>query len=122
MVDAIEKKLGDNMWLGGQAPGAADREEFEKLGKVPNANSHPNTFAWYCLVSKFTDAAKAGWTGGAAAGKADAGQEAKGGKAAKGKGKGKGKKEEPKKKVEEELDEDDLFGDDDEEDVSYQLP
>ena len=113
MVDAIEKKLGDNMWLGGQAPGAADREEFEKLGKVPNANSHPNTFAWYCLVSKFTDAAKAGWTGGAAAGgKADAGA----GKGKKDKGGKKGKKEEQKKK-EEEVDEDDLFGDDDEEEA-----
>ena len=46
MVDAIEKKLGDNMWLGGQAPGSADREEFEKLSKIPNANSHPNTFVF----------------------------------------------------------------------------
>lgn len=116
MVDAIEKRLGDNMWLGGQAPGSADREEFEKLGKVPNANSHPNTFAWYCLVSKFTDAAKAGWTGGAAAGKADAGAAA-GGKGKKDKGGKKGKKEEPKKKVEEEVDEDDLFGSDDGEDA-----
>ena len=114
MVDAIEKRLGDSMWLGGQAPGAADREEFEKLGKVPNANSHPNTFAWYCLVSKFTDAAKAGWTGGAA-GKADAGAAA-GGKGKKDKGGKKGKKEEPKKK-EEEVDEDDLFGSDDDEDA-----
>ena len=126
MVDAIEKKLGDNQWLGGQGPNAADRDDFEKLGKTPNPNSHPNAFAWYCLVSKFADAAKAGWTGGAAAGgkaggeakaaPADGAQEAKGGKGKKGKGGKKGKAPEPVKK-EEELDEDDLFGDDDEEDA-----
>ena len=115
MVDAIEKKLGDNQWLSGQAPGAADREEFEKINKTPNPNSHPNAFAWYCLVSKFSDAARGAWTGGAAGGKAAGGDDAKGKGGKKDKGGKKGKKEEPKK--EEEFDEDDLFGDDDEGDA-----
>merc|ERR1712084_76358 len=110
MVDAIEKKLGDNQWLSGQAPGAADREEFEKINKTPNPNSHPNAFAWYCLVGKFSDAARGAWAGGAAGGKAG-GDDAKGKGGKKDKGGKKGKKEEPKK--EDEVDEDDLFGSDD---------
>ena len=118
MVDAIEKKLGDNQWLSGQAPGAADREEFEKINKTPNPNSHPNAFAWYCLVAKFSEGARAGWTGGAAGGKGAAGgEEAKGKGGKKDKGGKKGKKEEPKKE-EAEMDEDDLFGSDDGDAVS----
>lgn len=114
MVDAIEKRLGDGQWLAGQLPGAADREEFEKLDKTPNAQSHPNTFAWFCLVSKFAESIRAGWTGGSAptaGGKADAGE-------AKGKGKkdkkGGKKGKEPAKA--EAADEFDPFADDGEED------
>merc|ERR1712060_971225 len=107
--------LKDNMWLGGNAPGSADRTEFEKLDKAPNPNSHPNAFGWYSLVTKFTDAVRGSWSGGGAApaggkadGKADAGaqESKKGGK----KDKKKGKKEEPKKEEEDEMD---LFGEDD---------
>ena len=68
MVDAIEQKLGDGQWLGGQQPGAADRTEFEKLDGAPKPASHPNAFAWYCLVSKFSPSIREGWTGGAAVG------------------------------------------------------
>ena len=79
MVDAIEKKLNDAQWLGGQAPGSADRESFDGLnGNVPNPAKHPNAFAWYCLVSKFAPAIRESWTGGAAAG--GKGKEAAGGK------------------------------------------
>ena len=69
MVDALESRLNDNMWLGGQQPSKEDAEEFAKLGgKLPNCDSHPNTYAWYSLVSKFTDAVRSTWTAAAAAG------------------------------------------------------
>lgn len=68
MVDAIEKKLNENQWLGGQAPGTADRESFDGLnGKVPDVAKHPSAFSWYCLVSKFTPTVRETWTGGASA-------------------------------------------------------
>jgi hypothetical protein len=71
---------------------------------APTTAGHPNAFAWFCLVSKFTDAVRATW-GAAAAGK--------GGKADK-----KGAKKEEKKAETKKADDDmDLFGDDDD-DVS----
>jgi hypothetical protein len=65
----------------------------------PSAETHPNVFAWFYLVKRFTDDVKKTW-GGAAAGK----QEKK---------PAQGKKEEKPKA---EGDDVDLFGDDDEED------
>ena len=66
-----------------------------------NAETHPNTFAWFALVSKFSDKVKATWAAGGAP-------------AAKGKdGKGKGGKKEAPKKKDDDVDMDDLFGDDD---------
>jgi len=66
MVDAIESKLGDNVWLGGQMPSKDDKEEFANLnGKCPNVDTHPNAFAWFSLVGKFTDAVKDTWTAAA---------------------------------------------------------
>ena len=140
MVDAIEKKLGENQWLAGQAPGDADRESFDaQNGKVPNVAKHPNAFAWYCLVSKFAPSVRETWKGGAGAagGKAAAGgkkeqpaakeetkQEAKGGKKKGKKGKNAPKEEEKKEdeiqndQMDDKLDDMvDLFGSDDEEDL-----
>ena len=61
------------------------------------------TYAWFCLIYKFSDAVRASWAG---SGKGAA----KGGK----KDAGKGKKDEKKKADDDDLD---LFGDDDEEDA-----
>ena len=66
MADEIEKKLVNDQWLGGQLPSSADREAFEGCA-VPSPATHPNTFAWWCLVAKFTPAVRASWTGAAAA-------------------------------------------------------
>lgn len=35
---------------------------------VPSVESHPHTFAWFSLVSRFTDAVKATWAAPAAKG------------------------------------------------------
>lgn len=52
-----------------QLPNEKDKEAFEKVKTAPpSAESHPNTFAWFILVSKFTDAVRGTW--GAAGGKA----------------------------------------------------
>ena len=103
MTDAntLEATLKNQQWVGGQTPTSADKDAFEALSKagMVNAETHPNVFAWFALVSKFSDKVKATWAAGGAP-------------AAGGKGKGKGgKKEAPKKEAE--VDEDDLFGDDD---------
>jgi hypothetical protein len=75
--------------------------------------SHPHTFAWFVLVGRFTDAVRNSWAGaGAAAGKA-------GGKPA---GKQEAKKEAPKKEEKAGGDDDmDLFGDEEEDEVSYYI-
>ena len=102
-VNALEAKLKNQQWVGGQQPSAADKEAYESLkaGTV-SAETHPHTFAWFCLVFKFSDAVKNSWpAAGAAGGKKDGG---------KGKG-GKGGKAEKKK--DDDCDMDDLFGDDD---------
>lgn len=53
-------------------PNALDNEAYENVKVAPpTAESHPNLFAWFCLVMKFTDAVRHSWApaGGAAAGK-----------------------------------------------------
>jgi len=89
-----------------QQPTAADKEAWEVVkGKVPSAATHPNTFAWFVLVNRFSEVARNSWTAAQAAA-------AKGGKAAP------AKKDEPKKEAKKaDDDEMDLFGDDDEEAV-----
>ena len=113
-LDELEAKLENVLWLGGQQPGAADREEFDKLGgKVPVAETHPNSFSWYGMVSRFAPAVRDSWTGGAAAAKGGKQEALKKDSKADGKKKGKAK---PAK--EEEDDEMDLFGDDDPEEAA----
>ena len=102
MTDAntLEATLKNQQWVGGQSPTNADTEAFEAIKTADlNAGSHPHTFAWFCLVSKFTEAVRKTW-GAAAPAKA-----AKGGK----------KAAAPKKEEDDELD---LFGDDNEEDIA----
>merc|ERR1712046_154021 len=103
-------KLQKDMWLGGQQPSAADNEAFAAKGDAPNPVTHPNVFAWYCLVSKFNPAVRGAWAGAKAA---DAGK----GKKQDNKKGGDKKKEEKKEEVKpaEDDDDDDLFGEEDEE-------
>ena len=105
MTDAntLEATLKNQQWVGGDAPTNADAEAFEAV-KSANLSpaTHPHAFAWFCLVSKFTDAIRGSWTAAAPA------------KAAKG---GKGGKKDAKKEAKPAADDDmDLFGDDNEED------
>ena len=90
-----------------QLPTAADRDTYEQVkNSPPSSDTHPNLFAWYYLVAKFTDNVRNSW--------AAAGGAAKGGdkKAADTK-KPEAKKEEAKPKDDDDMD---LFGDDDAED------
>ena len=83
-MDSIESRLVEAQWLGGQLPSGEDREAWEGLsGAVPSADTHPNTFAWWALVSRFTEDVRKSW------------KDAAGAKAAKG-GKKEAKKEAPK--------------------------
>jgi elongation factor 1-beta len=98
MADALEIKLAKDQWLGGAQPSAADREAIEAMPVPPTAASHPNVFAWWCMVSKFSPTVRAQWAGAAPA-KAAA-----------------GKKAEPKKEEKKAADEDDFdpFADEEE--------
>ena len=72
MADALEIKLAKDQWLGGAQPSAADREAIEAMPSPPNPATHPNTFAWWCLVAKFTPTVRAQWAGAKAAAPAKA--------------------------------------------------
>jgi elongation factor 1-beta len=90
-----------------QQPTAADKEAWEDVkAHVPSAATHPNTFAWFVLVNRFSEAARNSWAA------AQAAAPAKGGKPA-----APAKKEEPKKEAKPADDDMDLFGDDDEDDA-----
>ena len=100
-ANTLEATLKNQQWVGGQTPTAADKDAFEALKKTTiSPETHPNVFAWFSLVFKFSDAIKGTWPAGGAA--------AKGGK------KGGKKEAKPAKKEDDDLD---LFGDDDEEDA-----
>ena len=107
MVDqnTLEATLKNQQWVGGQTPTTADQEAFEAIKDSDlKPDTHPHLFAWFCLVSKFTEPIRKSWTAAAAA---------KGGKGAAKGGKKGGKKEE---KADD--DDMDLFGDDNEDDAA----
>lgn len=79
---------------------------------VPSAATHPNTFAWFVLVHRFSDAIRNSWAGAQAA--AAKGGDKKAAAAAPAK-----KEEAPKKKEDDDMD---LFGDDDEDDAVSDTP
>ena len=61
-----------------QLPTKEDNEAFEVVNKTaPSAETHPNVYACWCLVMKFTPATRAAWGAPAAA----AAKGGKGGKA-----------------------------------------
>ena len=106
-ANTLEATLKNQQWVGGDMPSDADTAAFESM-KTANLSpaTHPHAFAWFCLVTKFTDAIRGSWTAAAPA------------KAAKG-GKGDKKGKEAKKEAKPADDDDmDLFGDDNEEDAA----
>ena len=61
-LDKLEAQLEKQQFLDGALPGAQDRETYDKLKAAhPSPSTHPNTFAWFALVHKFTDAVRATW-------------------------------------------------------------
>ena len=63
MLDVIESRLQECQWLGGQSPSQDDAEGFASLnGAVPDVDMYPNAFAWYAMVSKFSEAKRASWS------------------------------------------------------------
>ena len=99
----MEKALGDNLWLGGQQPSKDDHEKFTALaGNAPNPETTPEAFAWYLLVSRFSEEVRVSWT--AAAPPAQATDGKKGGKQGGKKGGKKGGKEVAKPAAEDDFD------------------
>jgi len=64
--DSLELQLQGHQYLGGQKQCKADNDAFEEIKSTPpRPESHPNTFAWYAIVGKFTPEIRAKWTGDA---------------------------------------------------------
>ena len=74
VVNQIEQKLDGQIWLGGQEPCKDDKDQHEALKcDALDAAKYPNTYRWFTLVSKFSDDAKAAWTGSSVKIDADSG-------------------------------------------------
>ena len=64
--DSLEHDLSRSQWLNNSAqPTGADLKAFDaikaqKLG-VPKATCHARTFAWYSLVSRFSEDSRKKW-------------------------------------------------------------
>jgi hypothetical protein len=68
----LEKRLEEFNFLGGQLPNGEDRDIFSLLkDKDLDRKKVPNLYAWQGLISKFSETARAAWTGGASSGKRD---------------------------------------------------
>lgn len=95
-----------NLNLYSQLPTGADKDAYESVkSSPPSAETHPHTFAWFVLVSRFHDSVRNSWAAAAPAKQAKAvpaKQEAK---------KEEPKIEEPKKEEVAGDDDLDLFGD-----------
>ena len=59
--DAIESRLSVNQWLGGQKPSKEDDEKFSAITHAPDVSIYPNTFAWWALVSRFSQSIRSSW-------------------------------------------------------------
>ena len=106
-LNTLEKTLQKQQWVGGQAPSDADKATFDALKtSTISAETHPHAFGWFVLVWKFSDAIRDSWKAGGGGGD-------KGGKKGKEGGKKGGKKDAKKEKPADDLEMDDLFGDDD---------
>ena len=59
----IEQVLASGQqWLSGANPGVADAEALQVLKENrPDSISHPNSFAWYAIASKFSAVKQAAW-------------------------------------------------------------
>jgi glutathione S-transferase len=53
---ALEQKLAKNPWVGGKEPSKKDAEAFTSLnGGDLDAETAPHTFAWFNVMSSFSD-------------------------------------------------------------------
>ena len=109
----IESKLGDNLWLGGQQPSKDDAEKFTAMGgNAPSADTHPEAYAWFTLVGRFSEEVRNSWTAAAPAQQPAGKKGGKGGQQQAAGGKKGGKKggaQEPAKAAADEDNFDDLF-------------
>lgn len=120
-LQELETYLAQHAYLSGKnLPGKEDAEGLKHIKDVPDLHKTPNTFAWWWNLIAFDESSRALWGNehhgkehGKDHGKEHCQNAGKKEECKKDEGKKECKKEEGKKE-EKELDEDDLFGDDDE--------
>ena len=99
----LDAKLVEQQFFGGDAPTDVDRTTLESFGDQEPPQSLPNLWAWFLILSIFSDDVKNSWVA-KSAGK---------GKKGKKEAKKEAKKEEKKAEDDDDADFDDMFGDDD---------
>jgi translation elongation factor EF-1beta len=57
----LEASLVQHQFLGGDLPSAQDKQVFAQLGSAPDRQAYPNLWAWYTLVTLFSDDVKNSW-------------------------------------------------------------
>ena len=57
----LEVALVRSRWVAGDRLSSDDRKALEKIAYPPNPDTHPHTFAWWSIVSKYSDELKASW-------------------------------------------------------------
>lgn len=61
-MDAIESQLLSCQWLTGTKPTSIDAEQFAGMNNnIPDVDTHPNAYAWYSFVSKFSEKVRQSW-------------------------------------------------------------
>ena len=118
LLNDLEKKLANNLFVKGAQPSHEDAEAFEKFITakcVPDQDKFPSVWAWYSLMVLFEDEVIKSWKPSGKPEQHKKGEKGeKGGKKDK---KGKKEKEKEEKKEEKGGDDDlDLFGEETEED------
>merc|ERR1712228_797582 len=59
---SLEEALSENQWIMGSQPSIADREAYEYMRtNPPNPKKDPYTFAWFNLISQFSDSVRKSW-------------------------------------------------------------
>ena len=61
-LNLSEQLLANMRFLGGNAPSQRDKVALEAIGdEPPSAEFHPNVYAWWSIVSKYTEETKNAW-------------------------------------------------------------
>ena len=59
--DELEIKLKISTWVAGDRQSSEDAKAFAAIKEVPDPDSHPHTFAWWSITSRYTQEIRNSW-------------------------------------------------------------